>query len=387
LTLQAFSWKEKLRISASYFSATGEIEKEVQAYELWEATYPRDTHRTNLANDYVHMGQWDKALPLFQEVEQLAPTSLGYANLAVTYLNLNRLEEAKSTLNEALGHKMDGGFLRQIIYFLAFLQRDDVTMEQQVAWAAGRPGEEDLLLSAQSDTEAYYGRMSKARDFSRRAMDSAVRADSKETAALWQINAALREAEVGNATLAKQAVAAALSLSPGRDVKVAASFTLARIGDLARAKAMAEQLEKDNSTNTMLKAYWLATINATLEIGKGNSSQAVADLESAEPYELGDAESFINYLYPAYVRGQAYLLAHNGTAAAAEFQKFLDHRCTVANFVIGSLAHLQLGRAYAMAGDRAKAKVAYQDFLTLWKNADPDVPTLKQAKAEYAKLQ
>jgi eukaryotic-like serine/threonine-protein kinase len=243
------------------------------------------------------------------------------------------------------------------------------------------------LLSTQSDTEAYYGRMGKARDFSRRAVDSAVRADAKETAALWQVNAALREAEVGNANAAKLGVAAALKLSTGRDVKVAAALTLAKIGEISQAKALAEELKKSFPTHTLMNAYWLPTINAAMEISKGNQSQAVADLEPAAPYELGGVSTFINYLYPAYVRGQAYLLAHSGTAAAAEFQKLLDHRGIVTNFVTGTLAHLQIGRAYAMAGDTAKAKAAYQDFFALWKDADPDIPILKQAKAEYAKLQ
>jgi eukaryotic-like serine/threonine-protein kinase len=239
----------------------------------------------------------------------------------------------------------------------------------------------------QSDTEAYYGRISKARDFSRRAVDSAVRADSKETAALWEANAALREAELGNAASARQGVTAALVLSQGREVKIVASLALARIGDVPRAKSLAEELEKSYPNNTVMKLYWLPTINAAIELSKGNSSQAVVDLEAAAPHELGLAGTFINYVYPAYVRGQAYLLAHDGAAAVAEFQKLLDHRGIVGNFVTGSLAHLQIGRAYAMAGDAAKAKTAYQDFFTTWKNADPDIPVLKQAKTEYAKLQ
>jgi eukaryotic-like serine/threonine-protein kinase len=272
------------------------------------------------------------------------------------------------------------------MYLLAFLQGNAAQMEQQLDWGAGKPGEEDPLLSMQSDTEACYGRLAKARDFSRRAVDSAVRAGSKETAALWEVNAALREAELGNAASTRKETTAALALSPARDVKVVAALVLARIGDTARPKALAEELEKIYPTNTLLKVYWLPTINASLELNKGNSFQALVDLEPAAPYEQGEANLFINYLYPAYVRGQAYLLAHNGTAAATEFQKLLDHRGTVANFVTGSLAHLQIGRAYAMAGDTGKAKAAYQDFLTLWKDADPDIPILKEAKAEYAKL-
>ena len=381
--------RERLRISANYFYATGDIDKETQIYELWIANYPRDSvPHGNLGADYVNVGQYDKALAEFQETLRLAPdTVANYVNLGITYLNLNRLEEAKATFDQALAHKLDSGFLRQYIYFLAFLRGDAAQMEQQLAWGAGKPGDEDVLLSMQSDTEACYGRLSKARVLSHRAVDSAVRADSKEAAALWQANAALREAELGNIAYAKQGVTAALALSPGRNVKVFAALTLARIGHAPQARALARELEKTYPTNTLLKLYWLPTINAAIELNKSNSSQALVDLDAAAPYELGQADMFINYLYPAYVRGQAYLLAHNGTAAAGEFQKILDHRGIVVNSVTGALAHLQIGRAYAMAGATAKAKAAYQDFFTLWKDADPDIPILKQAKAEYAKLQ
>ena len=383
------SEREKFAISGAYFEATGEIEKAAQIYELRAATYPRgaSTFTMTLGNAYSDLGQLDKALAKYQEAVRLEPDHASYTNLAAAYMYLNRLGEAKSTLDEALAQMPDGESLRTFRYCLAFLQGDAAQMEQQLAWAAGKPGDEDSLLSMQSDTDSYYGRMSKARDFSRRAVDSAVRADSKEAAAYWEVNAALREAELGNAALARQGVAAALALSPGRDVKVVAALTLARIGEAPRAQALAEELEKNYPTNTLLKLYWLPSINAAEEISKGNSSQAIVDLEATAPYELGLAGMFINYLYPAYVRGQAYLLGHNGAAAAAEFQKLLDHKGIVVNFVTGSLAHLQIGRAYAMAGDTAKAKAAYQDFFTLWKDADPDVPILKQAKAEYAKLQ
>jgi serine/threonine protein kinase/tetratricopeptide (TPR) repeat protein len=382
------SEREKLRITANYFYATGELDKEAQAYDLWEANYPRDSvPHANLGANYANMGQYDKALAEFQEALELAPDNVSsYENLAFANINLNRLEEAKATFDQAFAHKLDGGALREIIYFFAFLRGDAAQMEQQVAWAAGKPGDEDPLLSAQSDTEAYFGRMSKALDFSRRAVDSAVRADSKETAALWQVNAALREAELGNTASARQGVISALALSQGREVKVAAALALARTGDAPRAKALAEELEKSYPTHTMLKLYWLPTVNAAIELNKGNPSQALEYLEAAAVYELGSTGMNINYLYPAYLRGRAYLMAHNGTAAAAEFQKLLDHRGIVLNFVTGSLAHLQIGRAYAMAGDTAKAKAAYQDFFTLWKDADPDIPVLQQAKAEYAEL-
>jgi len=384
--------REKLRITAVYFGAgaRGELDKWAQTYQLWAANYPRDyVPHVNLGDYYQIMGQYDKALPELQEALRIEPNEvMGYADLGATYLQLDRFDEAKATLDQALAHKLDSGILREYLYALAFLREDAAQMEQQLAWGAGKPGDEDPLLSIQSDTEAYYGRMNKGRDFSRRAVDAAVRADSKETAGLWQVNAALREAELGNAVLARQGVAAALAQSPGRDVKVVAALTLARTGDAARAKALVAELEKNYPLNTTLKLYWLPSINAAVALSAGNSSQAIVDLEAAAPYDLASPPPLqVGTLYPAYLRGQAYLLGRNGSAAAAEFQKLLDHRGIVVNFVTGSLAHLQIGRAYAMAGDTAKAKAAYGDFLTLWKDADPDIPILKQAQAEYARLQ
>jgi predicted Zn-dependent protease len=220
-------------------------------------------------------------------------------------------------------------------------------------------------------------------------VDAAVRADSKETAALWQVNAALREAEFGNAAAAKQGVAAALALAPGRDVKLLSALALARVGETARAKTIVGELEKSYPSQTVLKVYWLPTIKAAIELNTSNSAQALAFLEAAAPYELGIPPQF-NYLgtmCPAYIRGEAQLLAHNGSAAATEFQKFLDHRGITINFPLGALAHFGLARAYALQGEAAKARAAYKDFLTLWKDADPDIPILKEAKVKYAKLQ
>ncbi len=377
---------EKLRISRLYFATRGEIDKEMQTYELLISNYPRDGNaHNNLGNTYAAtFGQYDKAVAEFQEGLRLAPDNVViYENLGLAYVNLNRLDEAKATFDQAFAHKLDAGTLRLNMYLLAFLRGDAAQMEQQVAWSAGKPGVEDMLLSAQSDTEVYYGRLDKARVFSRRAVESAVRADYKGTAAGWQVNAALREAELGNTATAKQGVTATLGLFPGRAVKMQAALTLARIGDARGAKALAEGVQKSYPTNMMLKLYWLPTINAAIELSRGNSSQALVYLEASAPYELRQ----LGNLYPAYLRGQAYLLAHNGSAAAAEFQKLLDHQGIVVNFVTGALAHLQIGRAYAMAGDTAKARAAYKDFLTLWKDADPDIPILKEAKAEYAKLQ
>ena len=344
--------------------------------------------RNNLGDIYAQLGQYEKSVTETQEGLRLEPSIIGHSNLVGDYLARNRLDDAKKEIEQAQEHKLEGDLLHWGIYQLAFLKGDDAEMERQVVWAAGKPGIEDLLLSWQSDTEAYYGQLGKARDFSRRAVDAAVRADSKETAALWQVNAALREAEFGNTAAAKQDVAAALTLAPGRDVKLFAALTLARIGETARAKAIVAELEKSYPSQTVLKVYWLPTIRAAIELNAKNSTQALVFLEAAAPYELGKPPQLqLGTLYPAYIRGEAHLLAHNGSTAATEFQKFLDHRGIVVNFPLGALAHLGQARGYALSGDAAKARTAYQDFFALWKDADPDIPILKEAKAEYAKLQ
>ena len=239
-----------------------------------------------------------------------------------------------------------------------------------------------MLLGDQSSTEFYGGRVSKGREYARRAVRSAMQADSKETAAVWQVFAASMEAELGDYASARQDITAALKLSPGLGVQIYAAPTLARVGDFAHARALISELENKYPEHTLLKFFWLPTTEAAIELNKKNYSRAIADLEVTVPYELNPAGN----LYPAYIRGQAYLQQHSGAAAAAEFQKILDHSGVVSNFVLGALAHLQLGRAYAMEGESAKAKSAYQDFFALWKDADPDISILKQAKAEFAKL-
>jgi eukaryotic-like serine/threonine-protein kinase len=384
------SEREKYRITSLYYGyVTGELEQASQVYELWAKSYPQDVvPPINLGDIYAQLGQYEKAMTETQEGLRLESVMSGHSNLFEDYLALNRLDDAKKVLEQAQERKLEGDFLHWGIYQLAFLKGDAAEMERQLAWGAGRPGTEDLLLSFQSDTEAYSGRLVKARDFSRRAVDAAVRNDSKETAALWQVNAALREAEFGNAAAAKQDVAAALTLSPGRDVKMFASLTQARVGETARAKAILEELEKSYPSQTVLKVYWLPTIKAAMELNANNPTQALVFLEAAAPYELGKPPQFqVGTLYPAYIRGQAQLMAHNGTAAAAEFQKVLDHRGIVINFPLGALARLGLARALAVSGDTTKAKAAYQDFFAFWKDADSDIPILKEAKAECAKLQ
>jgi serine/threonine protein kinase len=383
------SERERYRISTTYYHAvTGELEKAIEMYELWSKSYPRDdTPPLNLGVVYQQLGRYDKAVVKTEEAQRIAPTATGYGNLAFEYIALNRLDDADKVLQRAQSSDFDGLDIRANLYLLAFLRDNSNGMEQQLAWATGRLGDEDVMLSGQADTEAYYGRLMRAQDYSRRAAEAAVRADSKETAALWRAAAGLREAEFGNPASARHNVDAALSLSSGRDVKLLAALTLARTGDTTNAKKLVEQLklEKTASTNTTLKFYCLPTIDAAIEISNRNPSQAILDLEATIPYELGGPLMF-PYLYPSWIRGQAYLAANNGTAAAVEFKKLIDHPGIVLNQPIASLAHLQLGRAYVLQGDTAKAKAAYQDFLTLWKDADPDIPILIAAKAEYAKL-
>jgi serine/threonine protein kinase/tetratricopeptide (TPR) repeat protein len=403
------SEREKFRISAYYYGfATGELEKAIQTYELWAQAYPRDfVPLTNLAVRYGFLGQYEKAVAETLKALQLNPDSgIGYGNLVGQYTAVNRLDEAKATYQQALARKLDHPGLHLNLYGAAFLQGDTAEMNRQTAWAAGKPGTEDVLLSFASDTEAFSGRLGKARELSRRAAESARRADQKETAALRQMNAALREAEFGNLSQARQESAAALALASTHDTQILAALAEARAGDSERAEKMAGELAKQFPLDTLMNGYWLPTIRAGIEINRHNPAKAIEILQAAAPYELGSPSPYPEVgglLYPVYVRGQAYLLLNKGSEAAAEFQKFLDHRGILMNCPLGALAHLGLARAYALqagfvapgfspaggAADPAalaKARAAYNDFLTLWKDADLDIPILRQAKAEYAKL-
>ena len=384
------SEREKYEISAFYYHVvTGEAEKSIQTYEAWSQSYPQDAGpRINLGILYGSLGQWDRSIDQLQQAVHLAPENeIAYSSLISAYLADNRVEKAAATLKQAQERKMDSGLLRVAAYAVAFMNGERGVMEQQLEAAIGKPRTEDLLLSTQSDTEAYFGHVAKSRQFSQRAVESAARADAREAAALWQVNAALREAEFGNFAIAKKYVATAQALFPGKDVRVFSALVLARVGDQAGARKLVSELEKVQPSGTFLKVYWLPTIEAAIKISEGNAAEALSLLEAAAPYESGWGGMIINYLYPASLRGQAYLLAHKGPEAVTEFRKMLDHRGLIQNFPIGALAHLQLGRAYAMSGKPNEAKSAYRDFFALWKEADADVPVLNQARAEYARLQ
>ncbi len=300
----------------------------------------------------------------------------------------NRLDEADAVFKQAEEHKLDNEQLLQSRYWLAFLKADTAQMAQLVSAATGKPGAEDLLLAAQADTEGWYGKLKNARELTARAMDSAQHNDAKETAAGYQAEAALREVESGNRKQARAAANAALKLAPNRDVRTITALALGRAGDAAGAEKLAAELDKTFPSDTLVQRYWLPTLRAAVALGRKDPSRAIELLKVSNTIELSSATGDLTvFLCPAYLRGEAYLMLLDGNRAAAEFQKFIDHRGVVMNFPWGALSRLGLARAYAMQGETAKAKIAYQEFLTLWKDADPDIPILKEAKAEYAKLQ
>ncbi len=314
---------------------------------------------------------------------------IAYGNLADDYLALDRIKDAKATLDEASRRNLDTlEFLHLDRYHLAFLENDLPAMQEQSLWARGKPAAEDGQLSDESDTEAYYGRLRKARELTRQAVESAKRNGSADTAALWQVNEALREAEFGNTALARKAVADTMALSSKPDIELLAALALARSGDTVQSSALADKVAAEFDRDTMIQAYWLPTIRAAIAIDRGDAQKAIELLSMASEYELGEPVQWPSHgtLYPVYVRGEAYLRAGDGVRAATEFQKMIDHRGIVANLPLGALAHLQLGRAYKLAGDAGKAREAYAAFLVVWLQADSDIPILKQAKAEYAKL-
>jgi tetratricopeptide (TPR) repeat protein/tRNA A-37 threonylcarbamoyl transferase component Bud32 len=383
------SERERLFIEGAYYIlATGELDKAAQVYTRYAQAYPRDEYaHLALAYVYMNLGQFERSATESREAVRLNPDDgVNYANLMTTYTLLNRVDDARAVYQQVRARKLEYSLMGFGMYLLAFLERDQAAMQDALT---GQPGYKDIMLTLQSDTEAYNGHLTKARAFSAQAAETASKSDNKEAAALWLAYAALREAEFGNAIPAKRQAEAALALAQGRDVRVVAALALARVGDAVPAQKLAARLNQEFPLDTMMQGYVLPTVRAMLALNRGDGQLAVELLQPASEYELGTPQAFSNTvppLYPMYVRGQAYLKAAEGWQATAEFQKMIDH-CTVSvNYPLGALAHLQLGRAFALQDDTAKTRAAYQDFLALWKDADPDIPILKQAKAEYAKL-
>lgn len=395
--------RERLSIAARYYDhVTGELEKTVQTYQELVASYPQDFGAFgNLGNAYTEQGQYEKAVEAYRENLRLTPDNpVPYVSLASSLLALQRFDEAWQTIEQARARKLDSFILHNALYALAFLRTDSSGMAEQQQWFAGK-AEENMGLSLASDTEAYVGHLSKARELTKRSIDSAIRADSNETGAIWQAIAGQREAAFGNAAEAKQAAAEALKLVPtSQAVEDEAALAFAIAGDMARAESLAHDLNKRYPLDTQMQSLWLSAIRAQLALKRKNPSEALNDLQAAvPPIEFGSIP-FVNNvscLYPTYIRGEAYLAAGQGKEAAAEFQKVLDHSGIVENCWTGALAHLGVARANALQARtsqgadadaaRVRALAAYKDFLTLWKDADPVIPILKQAKVEYAKLQ
>jgi DNA-binding winged helix-turn-helix (wHTH) protein/tetratricopeptide (TPR) repeat protein len=383
------SEREKIFIEVNYYFSIGDLTKARRSAEVGAQTYPRDLFCSNLGSFSSVLGQYETGLKYHLEALRLVPNDpIAYRNVAFAYLLLNRVEEAEATGKEAHAKGLDSR-LAPVLYGTAFYRGDTSEMARQAASATGKADDGELLLAMQADTAAYFGHLRKAREFSRQAEDSAGRAGEKETAAGYYAVSALREALVGNADSAREQATLAMGRASGRDMDYGLALALAYAGEARRAQALVDDLGKRFPEDTVVQFNYQPTLRARIALLRSNPQQALDSLLAAAPYELGmPALSFYNWpnLYPVYVRGEAYLAAHQGREAAAEFQKILDHRGIVLNEPIGALANLQLGRAYAMQGDTAKARTAYQDFLTLWKDADSDIPILRQAKSEYAKL-
>jgi len=394
--------REKLAITANYYSSvTGELDKAARAYQGLIERYPRDSRPYNeLANVLTGQGQYEKAADAYHQSLRLDPNSTApYGNLGNTAMAMQHFDEARQMIREAHARKLDDFILHTQSYALAFLTSDSVGMADEQKWFAGRPEENDMLSLA-ADTEAYSGHLGKARELSRRALDSSIRADSKETGAIWQENAALREAAFGNLREAKQVAADGYRLFPtSQGVEVEAALAYAMAGDTARAESLAQALNKRSPVDTQMQLVWLPAVHAQEALDQKHFAEALDDLRVIAPsVEFGQMAFVDNLscLYATYIHGEAYLAAGQGAAAAAEFQKILDHGGIVWNCWTGALAHLGFARANALQARtsqgadadaaRVRSLAAYEGFLTLWKDADPDLPILKEAKAECAKL-
>jgi eukaryotic-like serine/threonine-protein kinase len=387
--------KERFFITAYYDGrATGNQEKAQQTCEAWAQAYPREWTPHAFLSGFIYpvLGQYERAAEEAQKTIDLAPEfGVGYVHLGYNSLNLNRLGEAENAARRASERKVEIPLLALLRYDVAFLKGDSGGMQREVAAARGKSAAEELISDRQAFALAYSGHLQESRKMSRRVTDLAQQAAHREKAALYETRAALWEAFYGDASAAKPMAMAALALAKNREVQYGAALALAIAGDSSQAQILTNDVERSFPEDTSVKFNYLPTVRAFLALNHGSPAKAIELLQVAVPYELGQPRStqggFFGALYPVFARGQAYLVARQGAEAAKEFHKILDHPGIMVGDPIGVLAHLQLGRAYALQGDAAKAKAAYQDFLTLWKDADPDIPILKQAKAEFAKLQ
>ena len=382
------SERERFYIDSHYHdNVTHDLIKAAQVYELWQESYPRDiVPYTNLGIIYKQLGQPEKGLNEALIRSQLDPDgSTSYGNLAYFYRYLNRFDEAKEVLQKAAAHNMVTDQLVESRYLLGFVLNDSTEMQRAVAEAMGKPGYEDLLLTSEADTESFHGRIHSANEFTQRAVESVKQNGDLESASGDLVMGTLAEAEVGRSSDVEKHLAEARKLAVNRDVDVLSALALARIGDTAATRSTMRRLRQQYPSDTMLNVYWLPSIETALELNAKDPERAVELLRVTSQYEFG-SEIWTSCPYPVYLRGEAFLLARDGNSAAAEFRKILDHRGMVSNCIFGSLSHLQLARARKLSGDLAGARTEYQNFLSLWEDADPDLAILKQATLEYQQI-
>jgi len=366
----------------------GDLEQALQIYQMWKQTYPRDVvPHSNLGYTYILLGQFEKAVQEIREALSLGPDNgLDSSNLAYVELAQNHFDEAKATFERALVRNPENFVARYGLYLIASIQGDSTSMADHLAWASGKPGE-GVMLYFQAQTATFSGHLQRARKLLREAADVEKRHKFMGRAANWEAITALMEAEFGNSSRALLDATAASTAAQGSDARIVVLLALAACQDEKRAAALASDLAKEFPADTLINGLWLPAARAQLEINRGNPRRAIEILQASAPYEHGVYIPPLPHLYVIYLRGQAYLAARQGLEAAVEFQKILDHRGIAGDSPLYSLAHLGLGRAYSRTGEKEKSHKAYEDFFALWKDADPDIPILRQAKAEFAKLQ
>jgi tetratricopeptide (TPR) repeat protein len=384
--------RERFFITASYErEITGNLEKAQQACELWAQAYPREAFPHGLLAGFTSQGagRYEQAIKEAQTAIRLDPTfTPGYVNLTLAYLYLDRLDEVERVLQQVSAQNLDRDDIPVLRYYLAVLKGDKMGVARVLAQGEGKRGVEDWLTHAHALAAAYSGRLQDARKLSRSAAESAEAAGNRERAAVYRTGAALWEAFFGNASSARRSALEMLTVSNSRDIEYGAAFALALAGDRTRAQAIADDLQKRYPEHVSVRFSYLPALRGMVALRRGEPARALEEVQIAEPHDtvvtILAFFGFFGNLYPAYVRGQAYLALHKGTEAAAEFRKIITHRGLILADPVGAMARLQLARALALSGDRAQAKSAYRDFLNLWKDADRDIPVLKQAQAEYA---
>jgi tetratricopeptide (TPR) repeat protein len=390
--------RERFFIDFTYDSrVTGNLDKAYRTLELWVQTYPRRGENPNPHNLLagivsIGTGRFKKAIEAAQEGIAANPDLIfGYSNLAASYFLTDRFSDAERTLQRASERKLEMPAFLVLRYSIAVLKGDRERMDQAVGLARGKRRAEHWMAHEEALALARSGRLEAARRSSNRAVDLAIQQEDRESAASYRASRAVWEAACGNAAEGRSRAMAALDLSKGRDVQYAAGLALALSGASSRSEVLAGDLEGRFPEDTFVKFTYVPVLRALAALRRGKPENSVERLQIAIPYELAAnglifPNCYLGGLHSAYVRGDAFLAAHRYPEAAAEFQKILDHRGLVGADPIGALAHLRLGSAFALSGDKTRAKAAYEAFLALWKYADADIPILKSAKAEYARL-